>query len=106
MKFPTKHQYTFPKMETQIHPLLNLVSNSFNVSDVTSLQHAETSLDICKYIADTSKDYAGMSFADGEWKWLNDNRRVNYLTALNSSDINLLSSHILTYLGKMLRTVL
>jgi hypothetical protein len=90
MKFPTKHQYTFPKVEVQIHPLLNLVSNSLCISEVTSLQYTKTSLDICKYIAATSKAYKGKSFADGEWKWLNDSRRINYLTALNSSDVNLL----------------
>jgi len=79
MKFPTKHQYTFPKVETQIHPLLKLASHSLLVSEATSLLYDKTSKEICRFIADISRTYAGRSFADGEWSWLNDNCRVNIL---------------------------
>ena len=88
LRFPSRHLYTFPKIETQSHPLLNDCKHTGPAKEgrVHNKDYA-----ICKRIAEASKIYSGRYFADGEWKWLNENRRTTYLTALHASDIDALS---------------
>ena len=96
-QFPRRHQYTWPRVEAQTHPLqtecINLEFPSHartNLPREMAVEGQNNNLEICKQIADVCQIYSGRYLADGEWKWLNENRRAAYLAALHASDIDAL----------------
>jgi len=61
-----------------------------NLPREMAVEGQNNNLEICKQIADVCQIYSGRYLADGEWKWLNENRRAAYLAALHASDIDAL----------------
>lgn len=103
-EFPSRHQYTWPRVEVQCHPLepvwknseidtMYSASDSFSVAEgLSNSIYYEKNIEISKKIAAISKFYFKECVADGEWKWLNENRRVSYLSALKTADVDNLVS--------------
>lgn len=94
-KFPRRHQYTWPKVEAQTHPL-QAGGHDLKCSVPDKKTSLETEdgrkrrFEICKTIAEARRIYSNEYAADGEWKWLNENRRATYLSALHASDTDAL----------------
>ncbi|WP_420264238.1 putative sugar O-methyltransferase [Candidatus Magnetominusculus dajiuhuensis] len=101
-KFPHKHEYTWSTaaVEKASHPLLSRLNldvgtiskDAFSDNNIAVKEPSDKDIVISKILADASKSYFKENIANGEWKWINENRRANYLAALKSADVNKLAN--------------
>jgi hypothetical protein len=84
---------TFPKIESKFHPLADGSRVALSVN--APIQPADAKdLMIAKEIIDVHKTVRRRSSADGEWKWINQHRRKEYLEALDRGDANVLAEKL------------
>src|SRR4051812_3215989 len=82
---------SYARIEVQKHPLATGKNVQMSLSNRLNVPQKED-LEIAEEILKIHEDIKKLSGADGEWKWINENKRGEYMEALNSSNVERLAA--------------